>query len=67
MALLKGKGGLKKAATKASKVEAAKSGRFRVVHAIYLGQHDTKGEAVAELNKVKLKNDDIAFIVEEKT
>jgi len=66
VAVLKPKGTLKRVSEKASKVAADDPGRFRVVHAVYVSRHKTRAEASAAMKKVKLKGDDIAFIVEEK-
>jgi endonuclease III len=52
---------------KAAKREAVSQDRFRVVVATYVSRHRTKAEASAAMQAIKLKGDDIAFIVEEQS
>lgn len=55
MALLSGK----------RKTAAPVRGRFSVVLMQYVSRHATAAEASAALKKVKLKGDDISFVMEE--
>jgi endonuclease III len=52
---------------KAAKREVVSQDRFRVVVATYVSRHRTKAEASSAMQKIKLKGDDIAFIVEEQS
>lgn len=47
------------------KAAAPDPGRFRVVLAQYVSRHKTAAEASAALKKVKLKGDDVTFVIEE--
>lgn len=47
------------------KAAAPETGRFRVCVATYVSRHKTAAEASAAMKKVKLKDDDITFVIEE--
>jgi hypothetical protein len=51
---------------KPSKKPVAPTARFRLVLAQYVSRHATRSDATRAMTQLKLKGDDIAFILEEK-